>query len=141
MTASNPSPLLIEEYKACRQLLADDIKWMDHLEIYTAGGIAAVYVFMFTLKAGEFTTWVALVPCVISFAAMLRTVAIDRTIGVINDYLITLERKYPEIGYTSFYRNNRRLTMRYSRIYVWFLLIGATIGIYLTVRIKGPFWI
>jgi hypothetical protein len=65
VSAPEPSNLLIEEYKSCRQLLADDIKWMDQLEIYTVGGIAAVYVFMFTLKARELTNWVALVPCVV----------------------------------------------------------------------------
>ena len=141
MSAPEVSNLLIEEYKSCRQLLADDIKWMDQLEIYTAGGIAATYVFMFTLKAGEFTTWVALVPCVICFAAMLRTIAIDRTIGVINDYLVSIEERYPEIGYTKFYRKNRRPTMRHSRQYVWSILLLATSGIYFAVRIKGPFWL
>ncbi|MGP9810078.1 hypothetical protein ACTZWT_01050 [Rhodopseudomonas sp. NSM] len=139
--SSQPSALLLEEYKSCRQLLADDIKWMDQLEIYTVGAVAAVYVFMFTLKANEFTTWVALVPPTICMAAALRTVAIDRTIRVINDYLENIEKLHPEIGYTTFYRKTRSPTMRHSRQYVWTLLIAATCGGYIYVRVKGPFWL
>ncbi|MEA2991111.1 MAG: hypothetical protein QOD40_31 [Alphaproteobacteria bacterium] len=133
--------LLLEEYKSCRMQILENIKWMDKLEVYTAGGIAAIYVFMFTLKKSEFVTWVAMVPFILSLAAMLRSLAIDRTIKVINDYLVHLESKYPEIGFTTFYRRNRFPMMKFSRQYVWILLIGTTTAVYGVVRIFGPFWL
>jgi len=135
------NPLLIEEYKSCRQQLAENIKWMDQLEVYTVGAIAAIYVFMFTLKRSEFVTWVAMVPWILVLAAGLRTAAIDKTIGVINDYLAQLERAKPEIGFTTFYRNNRKPMMRYSRYYAWFLMFVITLGVYGATVISGPFWL
>ena len=38
----------VEEYKSCKQHIVEDIKWMDQLEVYTVGAVAAVYVFVFS---------------------------------------------------------------------------------------------
>ena len=135
------APLQIEEYKSCRQHLAENIKWMDQLEVYTAGAIAAIYVFMFTLKRAEFVTWVAMVPWILVLAAGLRTAAIDKHLGVINDYLAQLEQANPEIGFTTFYRQNRKPMMKYSRYYTWFLMLLITFGVYGVTVISGPFWL
>jgi hypothetical protein len=134
-------PLAIEEYKFCKQLIMEDIKWMDQLEVWVVAAIAAVYLFIFTQAKSGLVIYLIFVPFLLAGAGMLRTTALDRTIGVLNDYIVILEKKYPDqIGFTGFYRRKRSLIMRISRRIVWWGLLLGTGTILAVTLYRGPFW-
>jgi hypothetical protein len=138
---SEDDQLALEEYKICKQQIIEDIKWMDQLEIYTVGAVAAVYVFAFTqAKPSILVELLCAIPPFIALAGALRTAALDRTIGVINDYVVQIEEKNPQIGFTKFYRRNRSFVMKASRYAVWGLLLLLTFGFELFVFRHGAFW-
>ncbi len=133
--------LALEEYKSCRQQILEDIKWMDQLEIYAVGAVAAVYVFIFTQTRPVLIELLSLIPPFIVLAGALRTSALDKTIGVLNDYLARQEEQYPEIGFTTYYRANRSPIMKTSRYIVWGVLLFLSIGFELIVLWLGAFWL
>jgi hypothetical protein len=133
--------LTLEEYKNCRQQILEDIKWMDQLEIYTFGAVAAVFVFIFTQKEPVLTKALIVIPFVISVVGAMRTWALDKTIFVLNNYLQDVEKRHPVIGYTQYYRDNRSQIMKNSRIFVWGVLPVFTFVLALVVWCSGPFWI
>ncbi len=132
--------LSIEEYKSCKQHIVEDIKWMDQLEVYTVGAVAAVYVFVFSQAKPTLAVLLCFIPPFIVLAGALRTLALDKTIGVLNDYVVELERKNPEIGFTTFYRKNRSFVMKGSRYAVWSVLLILTFGFPILVLWHGVFW-
>jgi hypothetical protein len=134
------NPLALEEYKICKQQIIEDIKWMDQLEIYTVGAVAAVYVFTFTQAKPILVEFLCFIPLFIVLAGALRTAALDRTIGVLNDYIVQILEKNPEIGFTKFYRKNRSFVMKASRYAVWGILIGLTLLFEVLVLRFGAFW-
>jgi hypothetical protein len=132
---------VLEEYKSCRQQILEDIKWMDQLEIYCFGAVAAVYVFVFTQTQPVLIRVLMLIPLAIAMAGAMRTLALDKTIGILNDYLEQIEKKHPEIGFTTYYRANRSAVMKASRYMVWGFLPIVTLVFGLVVWICGPFWL
>jgi hypothetical protein len=139
-TEQRHDPLMLEEYKTCKQQIVEDIKWMDQLEIYTVGAVAAVYVFAFSQTKPLLVELLSLIPPFILLAGALRTAALDSTIGVLNDYIVNIEDKNPQIGFTRFYRDNRSFVMKGSRYLVWATLLLLTIGFEILVLRNGPFW-
>jgi len=135
------SKLSVEEYKSCKQQLIEDIKWMDQLEVYTVGAVAAVYVFVFSQAKPVLAEILCFIPPFIALAGALRTVALDQTIKVLNDYIVEVEKKNPEIGFTTFYRRHRSFVMKASRYTVWSILLILTFGFQFLVVWRGAFWI
>ena len=133
--------LVLEEYKNCRQQILEDIKWMDQLEIYCFGAVAAIYVFILTQKQPVLIKVLMFLPFAIAMVGAVRTWALDKTIGTLNDYLEQIEKKHPEIGFTAFYRANRSPVMKASRYMVWPVLPIVTLVFGLVVLICGPFWL
>jgi hypothetical protein len=131
----------LEEYKNCRQQILDDIKWMDHLEIYSVGAVAAVYVFMFAQTKPILVELLSFIPPLIVLAGALRTSALDKTIFVLNNYLEEIEKRESAIGYTGYYRDHRSFVMKASRYLVWGVLIVLTFGFQGLLYFVGPFWI
>ena len=142
MTLTTPEthPLAIEEFKSCKQQILEDIKWMDQIEIYSVGAIAAVYVFAFTQAKPLLIEFICFIPPFIALAGALRTLALDQTIRVLNDYLVSIEGSNSTIGYTGYYRKHRSFVMKASRYVVWGTLLLLTFGFeYLVIR-HGAFW-
>jgi hypothetical protein len=133
--------LILEEYKSCRQQIIENIRWMDQLEIYSVGAVAAVYVFIFTQTKPILIELLSFIPPFIVLAGALRTAAIDRTIGVLNNYIVEVEKKNPEIGFTRFYRQHRSWVMKSSRYTVWGVLLVLTFGFEFIALWLGPFWL
>ena len=133
--------LLLEEFKACKQHIIENIKWMDQLEIYTVGAVAVVYVFIFAQTKPLLIEALSLIRPFIALAGALRTVAIDRTIGILNDYLLRVESCHKSIQFTSFYRTNRSFVMRSSRYAVWGVLLMITFGFEILIFYVGAFWL
>ncbi|MEA2974589.1 MAG: hypothetical protein QOF19_109 [Alphaproteobacteria bacterium] len=135
------SPLLLEEYKNCKQQILEDIKWMDQLEVYVVGAVATVYVFVFAQKEPTLAKLISIIPLFVVCAGALRTAALDSTIGVLNDYLVKIEKQHTDVGYTQFYRLSRSPTMKTSRYIVWGTLLFLSISFAFVTFFWGPFWL
>jgi hypothetical protein len=132
--------LLIEEYKSCRDLIGKNIDIIEKTEVYAAGAAGAVA--LFSLSA---TQWIVAatsswLPFVISILGVLRFMGIDGTIDKINNYLVSVEKRYPKLNWTSSYREqNQYKVLKKSRYGFWVILalFGLALGILTTCN--GPF--
>ena|SRR5712692_1870363 len=132
---------MIEEYKFCKEHILENIRWMDKLEVYVVGAVAAVYVFIFSQTGAILAEFLSLIPFTIVLLGALRTIAIDQTIRVLNNYIEDIETKNPEIGFTGYYRTSRSFAMKSSRYAVWGMLLVLTLFFQILALSKGPFWL
>jgi hypothetical protein len=137
---ADDDPLAVEEYKICRQQIVENIKAMDALEIYTVGAVSAIYVFMFSQTNALIIKSASVMPFLISSLAALRFIALDRTIGLLNDYLVIREASAKTIGWIGHYRAHRTPYMRQSRNIVWLLLVGLTFVGAIAILSSGQLW-
>jgi hypothetical protein len=77
----------------------------------------------------------------IALLGFFRFLALDKTIGVLNDYIQKTEQSSDKIGWTAFYRDKRTVWMACSRWFVWSVLLFLTCFFAGVVLCKGPFWI
>ena len=68
----------------------------------------------------------SILPLLITFVGFLRFWALDKTIGTYNDYIRSIEYKYPKLGLTGYYRKrrdvnmaSRTLTLMETRYILW----------------------
>ena len=137
---SRISTLQVEEYKSCRNQIAENIKIMEQLETYCVAAVAAILVFALAQKSEFVMVSAIMIAVYIPLHGYLRFYALDRLIRTLNDYLEKIEQQHPEIGWTSFYRAKRSKNMWLSRHIFWFLIIFFTIGLEILVLTRGIFW-
>ena len=133
------SDLLVEEYKSCRELIKKNIEIIESNEIYIVGASGASAIFYLTSSADTAAYVAAWLPLVLSLVGFLRYTGLDQTIHTIDDYLVSLETKFPALGYTSYYRQHPHGTsLRWSRRAVWIILIifSTAFGTYIAAH--GP---
>jgi hypothetical protein len=140
-TAKSENKLQIEEYKICKQQILDNIKSMDQLEIYSVGAIAAVFVFALSQTHAVVITFAIALSFLIASLGFVRFAALDKMIGILNDYVQTVEESTKEIGWTKYYRTKRTQYMKWSRYIVWAVLLGVTTSFLIIVLRYGPFWV
>lgn len=131
--------LLIEEYKSCRDLIAKNIDIMEKTEVYAVGAGAAVFAFSASSPVWVVAFGSALIPLVIAGLGYLRFVGLDDTINKINDYLVTLEKKYKTINWTTFYRKaNQKKTLKKTRQSFWGVFAAVSFFFALFMAIAAP---
>ncbi|EPR22798.1 hypothetical protein L905_13520 [Agrobacterium sp. TS43] len=135
----NGQQLAIEEYKYVRDMLKTNIDIMEKNESLILLAMAAVYGFLIKDLKFEFghATLSLIVPFALSLFGYLRYRALDRVIGVHNDYLQGIEARHPVfLGWTQFYRKEKEkksteTSLRSSRDLFWRSLIGGSGAIFL----------
>lgn len=117
--------LLVEEYKACRDLIAKNIDIIETAEVYAVGAAGASAAFAIA-SASSLVAWCcSFLPAIITLLGWRRWQGIDVTIGKLNDYLITVEKRFRSLGWTSYYRdNNEKRELKHSRESFWRILAG-----------------
>jgi hypothetical protein len=133
--------LVIEEYKACRELIGRNIEIIERNEVYVVGACAVVMVFAIDKGENILTIIIPFLPLVLAIIGLKRYVALDATISRIDKYIKKQESKYKIIGYTHHYESsdpNPRLGN--ARRSVWHVLILATsvFALYKTYAVINP---
>jgi hypothetical protein len=114
--------LQIEEYEFCRQLIIENISVIEKTEIYAVGAVAATIAFSASQSNPLLAFLSSLLPLIISIIGFTRFFGMDKTIGRINSYLITLEEKQPNIKWTEYYRHSKPRALKLSRWWIWGIL-------------------
>lgn len=125
--------LLVEEYKSCRDLIKTNIDIIEKSEVYAVGAAAAAAVYCLSSTTELVQKAACWLPLVIAIIGGLRFVGIDATISKINNYLVSIEKMYPEIGWTRSYRlQNEWKVLKLSRYSIWLILAdcGMSFGLY-----------
>jgi hypothetical protein len=121
-------------------LISKNIDIIEKTEVYAVGAAGATAVFSSSATQQIVAIVSAWLPFVISLLGLVRFIGIDRTIHKINNYLVTLETKYPKLNWTTFYRaSNKSKVLKKTRYGFWIVLglFGLAFGILTTM--KGPF--
>jgi len=129
--------LVIEEYKSCRELLSKNIDIIEKTEVYAVGAAAAASAFCLSSTVDAVARFSCWLPLAISVLGLVRFVGIDATIGKINNYLVSIETKYPVISWTQSYRQQNTIkVLKGSRYIIWVVLILCSIafGIYIAIH-------
>lgn len=130
----NGPQLAIEEYKYVRDMLKTNIDIMEKNESLILLAMAAVYGFLIKdlkVEFGIVTVVGLVVPAALSVFGYMRYKALDKVIGLHNDYLEGIEGKYPKnLGWTKAYRSKKlgptETSLKTSRdIFWWSLIIGS----------------
>lgn len=117
------TPLEVEEYKACRDLISKNIDIIEKSEIYAVGAAAASAAFALSNPIPLVRETAAYLPAFIAIFGFVRYLGIDKTMHIIHDYIETIEVKYPKIGWVGFYRiKNTERWLKGSRYGIWSLL-------------------
>ena len=131
--------LLVEEYKACRDLIKTNIDIIEKSEVYAIGAASAAAVYCLSATMELVQRAACWLPLVIAIAGALRFLGIDSTIGKLNNYLVSIEKRYPEIGWTGSYRDqNNWKVLKFSRYAIWLTLVGCGLGFGLYVWRNAP---
>ena len=121
--------LLIEEYKSCRDLIGKNIDIIEKTEIYAVGASAGLFVFSLSSTVKTVAVASAWLPLLIAALGIVRFWGLDDTIDKINNYLVTLEKKYSSINWTTFYRaHNKKKVLKMTRYGIWIFLMIVSIG-------------
>ena len=95
--------LIVEEYKACRDLIGRNIEIVERNEVYIVGACAAIFAFS-TEKGNSLLTFgAAWLPLVLAFIGKVRYDALHLTISKIDDYLRDRETHFKVISFSHFY--------------------------------------
>lgn len=115
--------LIIEEYKSCRELIGRNIEIIEKNEVFVVGACGAVFIYSLSASSHQVATLTSWLPVIISILGYIRYYGLDKTISFINDYLMALERGYPSLGWTGFYRfKNQDRILKRTRQLFWIVL-------------------
>lgn len=129
----------MEEYKACRDLIKTNIDIIEKSEVYAVGAAAAAAVYCLSSTTELVQKAACWLPLVIAIAGAARFIGIDSTISKINNHLVSIEKRYPEIGWTGSYRTqNKWKVLKLSRYAIWLILAGCGVGFGLYVWRNAP---
>lgn len=131
--------LLIEEYKACRNLIAKNIDIIEKTEVAAVAACAALFVFSLSSTVRTVAVASAWLPLVIASLGFLRFYALDDTIDKINSHFIELEKKYKSIHWTTFYREkNKKKVLKRTRYAIWIILMIVSLGFGIYMLCNAP---
>ena len=120
--------LVIEEYRACRDLIGRNIEIIERNEVYVVGACAVVFVFSIDKGDNLLTLITAFLPLALALIGRKRYIALDETISTINKYLIIQETRYGAISYSSYYEGHKkRHNLGNACRSVWTILIWASL--------------
>lgn len=138
------SDIEIAEFEKCRDMIDANIRNMDQIEIYVLSATGLIYYFLVTTAPVDSVKWISVIPVILTIIGALRTVALDRIIKYLNDYISTVEAR-SSAGWTTFYRAQNRAkwsnrSMAISRGLFWTVMLIVTFGFWVTLVKYGAFW-
>lgn len=131
--------LIIEEYKNCRELIKINIEIIEKNEIYATGAAAAVAVFCISSTnktVVQFSCWL---PLIIAMLGAIRFYGVDIAIRQLNNYIVEIEGRYRQLGWTTSYRKqNRYKILKFTRLLYWLVLCSCSGAFALYLFLSGP---
>ncbi len=128
--------LVVEEYKACRALISQNITIMEQTETYAVGAVAASASFTIGMNAHLLAIFSAWIPLMITGFGHRRFRALQQTIRRIDRYIQDrVEKSWPVIGYTSYYRSENDHSLSASRDGLWTTMRRCSIAFGITVSV------